>query len=353
MDRREFLKSTGAAAAAATAATAVAAESATVKASPAGVTAPNLATGTVELRLATSWPDAVAGPADQARRAVAIASLSPPASGTVSRRCAPAKPTSTTPPSTITSAPIARSPTSRACRATAGSRRGTSRPGCSPAADSNCGRPRGQFRRQGHARPSYGRATLLRGVAARRRHEQALRRKGCRLRSRPRCSARIWPRAREDPGSARHRCAHAWRACGRGMRWRHRQLRARPLARRELLRRHEHQPARSGRVARDAPLAVGQPARERSGALCSGGTSRIRAALAEEEAQRPLLYPASLAANAWPVAPELSRTIRRVADAVVAHVAASDAHAQRINAGYEAFRRALPPETPSLVDAVT
>jgi TRAP-type mannitol/chloroaromatic compound transport system substrate-binding protein len=68
MDRREFLKSTGAAAAAATAATAVAAESATVKASPAGVTAPNLATGTVELRLATSWPDAVAGPADQARR---------------------------------------------------------------------------------------------------------------------------------------------------------------------------------------------------------------------------------------------------------------------------------------------
>jgi len=98
---------------------------------------------------------------------------------------------------------------------------------------------------------------------------------------------------------------------------------------------------------------VGQPARERSGALCSGGSSRIRAALAEEEAQRRLLYPASLAANAWPVAPELSRTIRRVADAVVAHVAASDAHAQRINAGYEAFRRALLPETPSLVDAVT
>jgi hypothetical protein len=35
------------------------------------------------------------------------------------------------------------------------------------------------------------------------------------------------------------------------------------------------------------------------------------------------------------------------------HVAAFDAHAQRINAGYEAFRRALLPETSSLVDAVT
>jgi len=52
------------------------------------------------------------------------------------------------------------------------------------------------------------------------------------------------------------------------------------------------------------------------------------------------------------VAPELSRTVRRVADAVVAHIAASDAHAQRINAGYEAFRRALLPETSALLDAV-
>jgi TRAP-type mannitol/chloroaromatic compound transport system substrate-binding protein len=66
MDRRDFLKSAGAAAAAATTATAVAAESATAQ--PAAVAAPNLAAGIVELRLATFWPDAVAGPADQARR---------------------------------------------------------------------------------------------------------------------------------------------------------------------------------------------------------------------------------------------------------------------------------------------
>jgi TAT (twin-arginine translocation) pathway signal sequence len=47
MDRREFLKSTGAAAAAATTATAVAAESGTAAAAPSGVAAPNLATGIV------------------------------------------------------------------------------------------------------------------------------------------------------------------------------------------------------------------------------------------------------------------------------------------------------------------
>jgi hypothetical protein len=35
----------------------------------------------------------------------------------------------------------------------------------------------------------------------------------------------------------------------------------------------------------------------------------------------------------------LERAISRVSDAVVAHVAASDAQAQRINASYVAFRR--------------
>jgi TRAP-type mannitol/chloroaromatic compound transport system substrate-binding protein len=87
--------------------------------------------------------------------------------------------------------------------------------------------------------------------------------------------------------------------------------------------------------------------------FAAAAAAEFELALAEEEAHRRLLYPASLAADTWRVAPELSRTIRRVADAVVAHVAASDAHAQRINAGYEAFRRAVLPETSSLLDAVT
>src|SRR5919204_694196 len=56
MDRREFLKSTGAAAAAATAA------------APTSVASPALASGVTELRVALPWPEGVAGPADQARR---------------------------------------------------------------------------------------------------------------------------------------------------------------------------------------------------------------------------------------------------------------------------------------------
>jgi hypothetical protein len=68
MDRREFLKSTGAAAAAATAATTAVAQSSAAPSTTEGVAAPSLATGLKELRLATSWPDAVSGPVDQARR---------------------------------------------------------------------------------------------------------------------------------------------------------------------------------------------------------------------------------------------------------------------------------------------
>ena len=59
MDRREFLKSTAAAAAGATTATA-AAETA--------LAAPALSQGRQQLRLAMPWADAVAGPADQAHR---------------------------------------------------------------------------------------------------------------------------------------------------------------------------------------------------------------------------------------------------------------------------------------------
>ena len=68
MDRREFLKSTGAAAAAATTATAVAETT---------LAAPAVAKGLQQLRLAMPWADGVAGPADQAHRlAQRIASMS-------------------------------------------------------------------------------------------------------------------------------------------------------------------------------------------------------------------------------------------------------------------------------------
>ena len=41
----------------------------------------------------------------------------------------------------------------------------------------------------------------------------------------------------------------------------------------------------------------------------------------------------------WPLAAELSHAIRRVADAVVAHAAGTDAQTRRINDSYAAFRR--------------
>jgi hypothetical protein len=86
--------------------------------------------------------------------------------------------------------------------------------------------------------------------------------------------------------------------------------------------------------------------------LCAGDQAIFAAAaaaeydlaLAEEETYRRVLT----AGKKRPVAHELSRTILRLGDAVVAHVAASDAHAQRINAGHVAFRRALLGDEPPL-----
>jgi len=67
-------------------------------------------------------------------------------------------------------------------------------------------------------------------------------------------------------------------------------------------------------------------------------------ALAEEDTYRRVLA----GGRTWAIAHELSRTMRSIGDAVVAHVAAADAHAQRINAGYVAFGRALLGDEPSL-----
>jgi TRAP-type mannitol/chloroaromatic compound transport system substrate-binding protein len=82
----------------------------------------------------------------------------------------------------------------------------------------------------------------------------------------------------------------------------------------------------------------------------TAAAAEYQLALAEEEAHRRLLYPEPPADKTWPLAHDLERAIRRVADAVVAHVAAADATAQRINAGYVVVRRALqgdePPSAP-------
>lgn len=61
--------------------------------------------------------------------------------------------------------------------------------------------------------------------------------------------------------------------------------------------------------------------------------------LAEEEAHRHLLHPGADAAHVWPIAPEIDHAIRQVSDAVVAHVAGLDAITRRINHSFSAFRR--------------
>ncbi len=72
--------------------------------------------------------------------------------------------------------------------------------------------------------------------------------------------------------------------------------------------------------------------------FAAAAAAELQLALAEDEAHRRLLSPQVPTDRTWPPVRELSRAICRVADAVVAHVAASDSHAQRINAGYMAFR---------------
>jgi len=71
----------------------------------------------------------------------------------------------------------------------------------------------------------------------------------------------------------------------------------------------------------------------------TAAAAEVQLALAEDEAHRRLLYPEPPADMTWPLKRELARAIGRVADAVVAQVAASDPQAQRVNAGFVAFRR--------------
>jgi TRAP-type mannitol/chloroaromatic compound transport system substrate-binding protein len=60
--------------------------------------------------------------------------------------------------------------------------------------------------------------------------------------------------------------------------------------------------------------------------------------LSEEDAHRRMLLPDAPAERTWPIAAELAHAIRRVADAVVAHAAGTDARTRRISDSYTAFR---------------
>ncbi len=78
--------------------------------------------------------------------------------------------------------------------------------------------------------------------------------------------------------------------------------------------------------------------------LSAAAAAEFHASLTEEEAHRPFLHASRPQDRIWPIADELAHAIRRVADAVVAHAAGADAQAARISASYAAFKRAACPE---------
>jgi TRAP-type mannitol/chloroaromatic compound transport system substrate-binding protein len=72
----------------------------------------------------------------------------------------------------------------------------------------------------------------------------------------------------------------------------------------------------------------------------AAAASEYQLSLAEEEAHRHLLHPAVPAERTWPLAGELRHAIRRISDAVVAHAAGTDAKSRRVSDSYATFRRA-------------
>jgi TRAP-type mannitol/chloroaromatic compound transport system substrate-binding protein len=74
-------------------------------------------------------------------------------------------------------------------------------------------------------------------------------------------------------------------------------------------------------------------------AICS---AELHTAIAEEQAHRQLLLAPLRQRRLKEGAPrDIASAVSRVSDAVVAHLAATDAATQRINASYTAFRRAI------------
>ena len=75
--------------------------------------------------------------------------------------------------------------------------------------------------------------------------------------------------------------------------------------------------------------------------IAAAAAAEFQLSLAEEEAHRPMLHPNPAPERIWPLAAELSHAIRRVADAVVAHAGGADAQSRRINDSYAAFRSSV------------
>jgi TRAP-type mannitol/chloroaromatic compound transport system substrate-binding protein len=80
--------------------------------------------------------------------------------------------------------------------------------------------------------------------------------------------------------------------------------------------------------------------------FAAAAAAEYELSLAEEEAHRRFLHPEPAADRTWPVSGELVRTVDRLSDAVVAHVAASDVRARRIDASHAAFCRAFSQANP-------
>ncbi len=358
MDRREFLKSTGAAAAAAAAATAAVAQPSTASpAAPESVAAPALASGIKELRLAISWPDGVAGPADQGHR--------------LGQRLA----------------------------AMSG---GRYRIAFLPGIDNGLAAVRAGnadlYYASEHDHLGAHRALAYfaglpgeRGIAARQLSAWMLVGGGQQLWDE--LAAELGVKAMLAGHTGERPCFLASRRLSDMGELTGEKVAVAGLAR-DVVRGFGLEPVALPPARIAEALAGGELlAAECGGAIASHALGLLRAArhcvgvsvnrhgsavalglrrslwdglpasdqamfaaaaaaeyelaLAEEEAHRRFLYPEPGADKTWPLAGELSRAIRRVADAVVAHVAGSDAHAQRINAGYGAFRRALLPDEPS------
>ena len=74
--------------------------------------------------------------------------------------------------------------------------------------------------------------------------------------------------------------------------------------------------------------------------IAGAASSEYRTSLAEEDAHRHMLYPTPSADRVWPITADLAHAIERVAAAVVAHAAGTDAKSRRIAESYAAYRRA-------------
>ena len=356
MDRREFLKSTGAAAAAATVATSAVAETAT--SAQASVAAPALASGVKELRLAFPWPDGVAGPADLARRLgqrlttmsagrYRIAFIAGIDNGLAAVRAGEAD--------LYYASEHDHLAAHRALAYFAGL----------PGDRGVAARDLAAWMRLGGGQPLWDELAAELGVKAMLAGHTGER--PCFLASRRVSDMR-------ELAGGKVAVAGLARDVVRGFGL---EAAALPLAGvADALARGELLAAECGGAITSYALGLSRAARQSTGLnvnrhgsaialglrrswweglpasdqamFAAAAAAEYELAIAEEEAHRRFLYPEPEADKTWPLARELAPALLRVADAVVAHVAAGDRHAQRINASYAAFQASLRSEAVSL-----